>query len=175
MKKIFFFISAAALLSSCAPKIPFTQAIREQYKLTDDEIKQLQFYVSGDIVLQSVDEIAKGKTTQDGELVIVDGKTVEQVFIKQYTPGVAEKIIDDKKIGVSFEPGKYLVFGDATDNKGPYRLLAAEWVNRRGKVKYGDKYYYTTPGSSNVYLLFKMKKLNKLRKKQHVVKGRKVK
>lgn len=164
------------MLSSCAPRVPFTQATKEQYRLTESDLKQIQFYASHDIVLQRAETDQSGKETTEGTLILTEGKSVEQVLIRAGTPGIVDKVIDDNRMMVSFEDGadKGLVFGDPFDKKGKYTMLAAEWKNNRGVLDYGGKTWFAAPGASNVYLTFKMKRLRKFRKDSRVVKGRRL-
>lgn len=164
------------LLSSCAAKVPFTQAIREKYQLTDEEIKQLQFYASHDIILTHNEKGEKTKETEDGKLKITTGQEYEQVLIKRGTPGVVEQVVDKNKVSVSFEAGngKFLVFGDAADSKGNYTLLAPDWKNNRAVLKYGGEEYTANQGVSNIYIMFKMNRLNKIKKETRIAKGRKL-
>ena len=178
MKKYVIILCGAVLLiASCSPRIPFTQTLREQYKLKDAELKSLQFYASHNIILNRGERTDKEQTTEEGTLTIKSGNYVEQIVIKAGTPGVVEKVIDRNRISVSFEVGenKFLEFG-ATNPKvnSRYTLLAPKWVNNKGEIQYGGKIYYSGSGSGNVYLLFKMRKLNKYSKEQRVVKGRKI-
>ena len=166
-------IAVVTLLSSCAPKVPFTQTIRNEHRLSNEEMQQLQFYVSRDIVLQRGETKDTEKATDQGELTITDGKYVEEVRIPANTPGVVEKVIDNSKIAVSFEDGGYLVFGNP-NGRGKYTLLAAEWKNGRGMLKYKDKMYVATSGSENAYLIFTMKRLRKFKKDARVVGGKKL-
>ena len=165
-----------AMLTSCAPRVPFTQEVREHYKLTNEELKSLQFYASHDIVLERRSKNNKQKSTQEGTLTVKDGKHIEQVVIRAGTPGVVEKVLGDNRVAVSFETGdgKFLVFGDPTERNGVYKLLAGKWVNRRGKITYGGEEFLTSTSSSQVYLEFKMKQLREYRKDQRYAKGRKV-
>ena len=50
-------------LSSCSPKIPFTQTVRDQYQLTPEEIKGIQFYLSDPITLRRGETNEQQKTT----------------------------------------------------------------------------------------------------------------
>ncbi len=169
------FLIIATLIQSCAPRIPFTQTIREQYDLSENELKLLQFYNSNDIVLTRVEEDKKTKKTQDGTLKITTGKAYDQVIIKAGTPGVLEKSVDNQRIGISFEDdGKYLVFGDPNNRKANYTLLAPKWENNRAVLLYGGNEYYANQGASNIYLKFKMSKLNKIKRQTRVAKGRKL-
>jgi hypothetical protein len=167
---------ALLLWTSCASKIPFTQAIREKYQLTDDELRQLQFYASHDIILTHSEKAEKSKETEDGKLKIISGQEYEQVLIKKGTPGVVEKVVDSKRLAVSFETDgeKFIVFGDPYDNKGNYTLLAPNWENNRAVLKYGNEDYYAGQGASNIYIMFKMNRLNKIKKQTRVAKGRKL-
>lgn len=178
MKKLTFlsFIALVILLQSCAPRIPFTQAIREQYQLSENELKQLQFYASHDIVLTRVEEDAKSKTTEDGKLKITTGKEYDQVLIKAGTPGVVEKVVDNQRIAISFEDGnnKYIVFGDPDNRKSNYTMLAPDWKNNRAILVYGGNEYYANKGASNTFVKFKMNKLNKIKRKTTIAKGRKL-
>lgn len=164
------------MMNSCAPLIPFTQDVRETEKLSDDEMKKIQFYVSHDIVLQRGEKGEKGKEISEGTLMTKDEKSVEQVIIKSGTPGIVDRILDGNRVAVRFEEGeeKYLVFGDP-NKQGRYTLLAGEWdKNNRGKLQYGGKTYYTGSGAANVYLTFRMKNLYQFKKDQKVVKGMKL-
>lgn len=170
------FLPVALLYTACAPRIPFSQTLRDQHKLTNEELKNIQFFVSHDIVLYRGEKSEQGKETTQGTLTIKDDKSVEQVIIKAGTPGLVEQVIDGQRIAVGFEEGegKYLVFGDPA-KKGKYSLLAAEWdSNNRGKVEYGGKTYYTNPGASNIFITFQMKHLSRFRQQQQVAKGKKL-
>jgi hypothetical protein len=162
--------------ASCATRIPFTQAIKEQYQLNEEDMKKIQFYASSDIVLQRGEVTDKSVGTDQGKLKVTDGKSVEEVLIRAGTPGVVEKVIDANRVAVSFEnkEGAFIIFGDPYDKKGRYTLLAADWENNRGKLEYMGKTYYAAQGTSNVYLTFYLQKLNKYKKQQHVATGKKL-
>ncbi len=169
-----FIVGIFFVLEGCAPRVPFTGEIRNKYNLSEAELKQLQFYNSHDITLSQVSEEAKTKQTQDGELKITTGKSYDEVLIKAGTRGVVEKVIDQNRIAVSFEPGSYIIFGDPDHKNYNYTLLAADWRNNRGVLNYGGKEYYANRGAANIYLKFKLSKLNKVQRKSRVVKGRKL-
>ena len=164
------------VFASCAPRVPFTQQIREEYKLTEDELKSIQFYVSHNIVLKRGEKMDKQKATEDGALKIKSGQSVEGIVIKAGTRGVVEKVVDGNRLAISFEVGDntYLVFGEGKSMNGYYTLQATEWKDGRGTINYGDQLYMSNAGSGSIYLLFKLKKLDQYRKKQKIVKGRKV-
>jgi len=175
--KIYLLAALALFIYSCSPKTPFTQSIREQYKLGERELKSLQFYNSHDIVLNRAEKAESGQETTDGTLTIKTGRSLEQIFIKAGTPGIVEKVPGDNNLRVSFEVGEGtgIVFGASNRAQNErYTLMAPEWKNDRGKMQYKGKTYYTSRGSGDTYLQFKMKRLNKYIKKQRTVKGRKI-
>lgn len=59
---------------SCAPKVPYSNSVRDQYNLKTDEIKKLQFFVSNDILLQ------RGEQTAEEKIPIKPGNWLFQVL-----------------------------------------------------------------------------------------------
>ncbi len=177
-KTLFSLLAILVVLTSmsCSPKIPFTQAIREQYKLTPDEMKGIQFYLSDPVTLQRAEADASEKTTESGTLVIKSGNSMEEILFKANTPGALQSAVDDHKVTINFEEGsdRYLVFGSDGNRDGYYHLQALRWENGKGRVKYSGQYYTTNRGSDNSVLLFKMKSLKHLRVSEKVAKGVKV-
>ena len=163
-------IIALFTFSSCKTgKVPFNQEVRNL--LSETSLKKVQFYTSGEIVLY--------KTKEDGETSVYSGvvliqnkKDCETIVIKANTPCILEKVIDDKKLLFSFEvgDGKFISFG--TSNGESYSLLAKEWEGGSGSIKYANKTYTTESG--DIYLNVVLKKINKLRSKERLVKGRRL-
>lgn len=168
-------VLAALLLGSCAAKRPFTDKVRDEYKMTDEILKKIQFYTSEDIILFRGDS-ESGTEIINGEVVISSAQTDDQIIIKKGTPGVFEKSMGSKKIAIRFEmgDGRFLIFGGAGNYQGRYQLLAEEWVNKHGKITYSGEKWFATPSSGSAYLLFKLKKLNKYKKQSRVVGGMEV-
>lgn len=103
---------AALSLSSgvgCASYVPFTHELRTEHGLTDDEVRNLQFYVSHGVTLRREIESGGRQVTPGHKLLLVSGKQIEEVVIPAKTPGVAVKV-GPRAIAVSFEPGTSLVF-----------------------------------------------------------------
>ena len=169
-------IALSTIFISCSPKIPFTQSIRDQYKLSPQEIKHIQFYLSDPIVLKRGESKENQKTTDDGTLVVKSGKDLEQIVFKRNIPGAVSEIVDSEKMTIAFEDGneKYLVFGSNGDRNGYYSLQALQWKGERGKINYGGQTYFSNPGSNQAILLFKMKSLRNVKVEEKVVKGKKV-
>jgi len=164
------------LLSSCSPKIPFTQAIRDQYQLNAEELKGIQFYLSDPIALKRGESNENKKSTDDGKLIVQSGKTIDQVTIKAKTPGAVDQVVDLKTLKVAFEEGaeKALVFSSSKSRNGYYVLQAVNWKDDRGEINYGGQTWYSNQGSERAILFFKMKSIKRLRVNENVAKVKKV-
>ncbi|GAB4250613.1 MAG: hypothetical protein Kow0079_04020 [Vicingaceae bacterium] len=178
LKNIAMIFGAVLFLASCAPKQPFTNAVKEKYNLDTEKIKKLQFYISQDVTLQRGDESnEEQKFDKDGKLIVQSSASVDRVYIPAGTPGVAVNVMEGNKIAVSFDENgddsKFLVFGDP-NNRGRYYLMGAEWNNGKGKINYGGKVYYVMPGGASAYIKFELKKVKKYKKTAKKVKGRRV-
>lgn len=100
----------ALLVTGCGPRlVPFTHELRLQHSLKKSDLKNLQYYVSHTITLRRELESGGSQVTGGHKLLVVSGKTIEEVVIEEHTPGIAVAI-DDRSIAVSFEPGSSLVF-----------------------------------------------------------------
>ena len=87
MRNIFFLFGFLGLiLTSCSPTLtPFTQKLYEENKWTNDELKQIQFYISDDIVLRRKAE--NGQTTiKEGKIKTINGEKVEEIIFREGTP-----------------------------------------------------------------------------------------
>lgn len=165
-------IIALFTFSSCrSGKVPFTQELKTQCGLSETSLKKVQFYTSDEIVLYKVQEDGDASVNK-GVLLIQNKKDCEKIVILKNTPCILEQVIDEHKILFSFEVGngKFIAFGNTS--KGSYSLLAKDWENSVGTLKYANKTYATENG--DVYLNVVLKKINKLRSKERLVKGRKV-
>jgi hypothetical protein len=102
--------AAIALLSTgCRGFIDFTHELRDQHSLTRDELKNLQYYTSSTITLRRELESGGKQITGNHKLLLVAGKTIEEVVIESKTPGIAVAV-SDHSITVSFDQGTSLEF-----------------------------------------------------------------
>ena len=171
-----YFLMISLLMISCSPKfVPFTQDIREEYKLSEQDMKSIQFYISKDIVLKRGEEVGS-KLTEDGELMLTKDHYIEEVVIKANTPCIVKKAVDGKTITVQFEEEskRFLVFGSLRNTDGFYTLRALEWNKGRGKINYGDYYYLSAAGSRDVFLSLKMSSIESFSSDQKIIKGKKL-
>lgn len=103
-------LAGAALLAGCGPSfVPFTVELQDQYRLTDADVKNLQFYNSDEIVLRREAGGDKSQVTGSHKLLVVQGKSIDEVVIPKHTPGVVAQI-EPGVLHVSFEPGGSFVF-----------------------------------------------------------------
>jgi hypothetical protein len=117
-----------ASLTGCASYVPFTQELRSENALSKDDIRHLQFYSSDTITLRREIDSATSHVTGGHKLLLLSGKTIEEVEIAAKTPGVAVGI-SDRSVAVSFAPGTSIVFstageGDAAPSDTPVIAFA---------------------------------------------------
>lgn len=179
MKKIITLLASTALLSGCAlipmsVKVPFTHDLREDYAISPEEIRKLQFYTSDEIVLERLIHQQGAKATKESRLELLNNDVVRQVRIPRHTPCVAVGVTNDM-IEVSFEQGKALFFGSSPAKRkeveGAYSLLARDWTERKGTVTYGGDTWTTRPGAGSVHLLVNVDDVRAFRVVGRTVKG----
>jgi hypothetical protein len=169
-------IAAIVMLSlgSCKNLVPYSDALKTKYSLTDEQMKHLQFYVSDPITLQR--KIASGATTEvtSGKVRVINGEKVEEIIIPSGTPGVLVRN-DAGKLEISFEKNDdhFLRFGANPDRYQSFVLLASEWKGKIGNVTYAGQKYYTSPESTEAVLLIDLRKIENNQKEERVAKGRK--
>lgn len=164
------------LLVSCGPTFrPFTSSLQEQNQWTEDELKHIQFYLSNDIVLRR--DLSRGESViEGGKIRIKEGQRIEEVVIKEGTPGVLVFMPKEERFAISFENGKdkFLMFGPHPKWNGRYMLLGSEWDKHAGKVTYQGKTYRTSSDSAYAGLLVDLEKISQVQKDRRVAEGRKV-
>lgn len=170
------FISLLLLFTACSPSLsPFSQKLIKQNRWVEEDLKEIQFYLSSDIILFR--DYTNGATRiESGEIKMIRGRKVEEIKIPKGTPGVAVFQPNSNRLAVSFEENndRFLIFGPNPKRGNSYVLLASEWKNRRGKVKYDERQYFTTTESAFATLMVDLKKSKKVKVKSRSVKGRKV-
>lgn len=162
-------------VSSCKNLVPFTNNLRDQFNLTEQKMRKIQFYVSTDIVLQR--EVSNANTKiESGKIKMVNGKRVQEIIIPAGTKGVLVDVPRENKLLVSFEinDNHYLSFGINPNAANHFTLLASSWNGSVGTVTYADEKYETNPESKFAELLVDLRRVQKMKMKQRVAKGRKV-
>ena len=165
---------AIVAFTGCAiGRIPVTQTLRDQYRLEENDLKGLQYFISGDVTLQREFRREEGEISKSHKLLIKEEGLVEEVFIAAGTPGIATKI-GPSSITLSFEPGGSLVFGTSSSDRDPdriYKLLANRWTDYYGELVYDNKTYYAVKGSGQAYLEVGAESLDAVEKKRKVLPG----
>jgi hypothetical protein len=165
------------VFSACgSSKTYFTTAIRQSVEASHQKLDKVQFYADRDIILRR--EMDKEDTkVYSGKVKIENGHYVNIITLKKNTPGVCT-VTTNNAIGVSFEQGsnKFLSFGKTkdADPEDPYRILANEWVDDYGLVKYEGKEYHILSDGTEASLMIKTKVYKKSVREEREMKGRKV-
>lgn len=177
--KILPFLGAMIMLlsiTSCGPTLrPFTQDLYADNDWSDTELKNIQFYLSRDIVLRRQ---ASGGSSQivDGEIKVVEGQKVEEVVLKAGTPGVF--LFSPKKdrfaVGFDANSDNYLVFGPNPNAGDRYVLLASEWNRRQGEVTYAGKKWRVSSDAAWAALMVDLKKIKEVSVTRNSPSGRTV-
>lgn len=84
-------VATSAATTGCASYVPFTEELRTQNDLREAELRNLQFFTSDEVVLRREASSTGRQITPGHRLVLLSGKTVEEVVIEQHTPGVVTK------------------------------------------------------------------------------------
>lgn len=167
-------ISSFLMLTSCANLVPLTTQMIDKNKWSEEDLKKIQYYNSGDITLQRVSS-QSGSNIDGGVITEENNKAITEVTIKENTKAVAVNTAG-RKLSLSFEKddNHYLTFGANPDRNNYFVLLASEWRDGIGKVTYNNDKYFTSPESKSVIILVNMKKIRKLNIQQRVAGGREV-
>lgn len=164
-------------LASCSPNLrPFTQQMYQQNRWSDEELKQIQFYLSNEIVLRREINSGSSEITR-GQIRIVDGRNVEEIVIRKGTPGVFLFSPKNERFAVGFEDGgeqRFLIFGPNPKAGERFVLMASDWNRNDGVVTYDGQKYRVDIASAYAGLLVDIKKLNKVSRDSRIVGGRKI-
>ena len=167
-------LAVSAALSGCAThRVAFTQGIRAQYDLGNEDLKNLQYYVSSDITLQREFRREEGEVSATHKLVAKESGLVDQVIVRAGTPGIATEV-DNTFVAVSFEPGVSLMFGSPPtdwDHERRYKLVARRWTPAYGELEYGGKIYHAVEGSRAAYLEVAVESLDAVKRQKKVLPG----
>lgn len=176
MKKAIFGLFLLVLVTSCGTRVPYTDALKDQYDLSPKKLMEVQFYTSSVIILEKSKVSGNQSTGSDGALVTNTSKTQDRIIIPANTKCVFEKQGDSTTLVVRFEigTGKTLKFATRpTQTNGKYYLVA-DWKQSGGTLEYGNESYTVSNGGSSAYLMVVQKKLQRVKRKDRIVRGMKV-
>ncbi len=164
-------------LGACSPSYkPFTSDLQRSQGWTEGDLKRIQFYTSRDIILHR--ELSRGETVIDGgKIVMKEGRRVEEVVIREGTPGVLQFMPKPDRMAISFDRGndRYLMFGTNPRSDGEYMLLGSSWDKYSGTVTYRGKTYNTSSQSAFAGLLVDLEHIDEVSLARHTAPGRTVK
>ncbi|MFQ5629705.1 MAG: hypothetical protein ACE5I1_13150 [bacterium] len=159
-----------------------TKQTIEAYRITYEELQQLQYYLSNRIELRGVFNQKNRTLPPIRELALQNEDLEDIIIIPAGSPGQATKVWEDEKIPlfggilkirVCFDAiatnceNQYLTF--RPDQNGMYKLEIRPWDNA---VIYYDK-KYNCIGCANTYLYVPVKMINRFIQRRRVLSGRK--
>lgn len=171
------FFALAFVLSSCSSKLTyFTEDLYHEQGWSEEELKQIQFYVSHDIHLKR--QLTGGKSEIiSGKIKIENGRKVELVVIPKGTPGTFLFSPKSNRFAISFEEGgdkRYLMFGPNRKYNDRFVMLASDWKRRNGTVNYDGKKWKVDSDDAYAALLVDMRKITKTDVNSRTAKGRRI-
>ncbi len=169
-------ITLGLILFSCGVKVPVTNQLKEEYDLNEKNMKMVQFYTSQTIILQR-SKTSGSQGAEDGKLVTSKNSEQDRIIIPSNVKCVFDSYGPNGEAYIRFEVGvgKTLKFAvRPTQTTGKYYLVADWKQDKGGELMYGGDTYYATAESGSAYLMVVLKKLNKTKRKDRVVKGMKV-
>ena len=179
--KITLIISSLILvLTSCGMKVPYTNAIKEEFGLDSDEkMSKVQFFTSATIILNQELKADNQVTTQNGTLVSSSNSEKESIIIPASTRCLFDHYGPKGEIFVRFEngDGRVLCFFSKSDAAKRF-YFDVDWGQQGGpKINYGDNVYKVdllrgSPRSA--VLMVARKKLERSKRKERVVRGMKI-
>lgn len=169
---------ATLLLSvACSPKLtPFTQRLQDENKWSESELKSIQFYLSDDLVL-SRDVVRGNSEIVSGEIKIVEGRQVEQVYIRKRTPGVILFMPKENRFAVSFDANddrRYIIFGPNPKAGSRYTIMASEWDRNNGRVTYEGREWRVSSRNAYTAIMVDLRKMRKVSTRSEKATGRRV-
>lgn len=169
-------IFCVLVFSSCSRNLSyFTENLYDDFKWTEQDLKQIQFYVSEDIRLVRVSSSGVSDI-ENGQIRIEDERNVDQVIIRKGTPGTLVFAKNTDRFAISFDKDseKYLMFGPNDQARGKYLLLAKQWKKRGGIISYGGVQYTTGSESAYAALMVDIKSAQKSMRRSETASGRRV-
>jgi hypothetical protein len=175
--KNFFVLTAFSIifLTSCSPAYTyFTTDLYQQEQWSEEDLRQIQFYTSKEIVLTR--QISAGETAiAGGKIIVKNGQRYEKVVIPMNTPGVLVLMPREDRMAISFEDkdnDAFLMFGPNPEIDNRFALLAQDWEMEQGQVHYKDKVYVVDAQYAYSCLMVDLRKEGQNQYETKSVKGR---
>ena len=111
-------VAALFCMVGCSSSVPFTKALMKEYNLTSKEMRQLQFYISDDIILEREQTSVDKNIDETYALKKVEDKYISQIKFERLTPCIVTEVSGDR-LRVALEPKDNLTFSfDPSNRKG---------------------------------------------------------
>ncbi len=139
-------------------------------------MKQIQFYVSQPILLSRSILDDETKITE-GKIRVINGKKVQQILIRERTPGVLVLMPKEDRFAISFEEDDeaYLMFGPNPTYYERFALLANDWERENGNVHYKGQLFNVEKSSAFSALMVDLRREGESKYETKRVQGRTVK
>jgi|GEM_PF-2613865 len=160
------------MLAACSPSHALMESDRSALTSQGIDIRDVQFYTDMEIIMRRESDNRQTQIS-NGEIKQKDGLLTEEVRIPRGTPGLVDSVAD-QTIWVSFENRRNSSLRFSKNSYDLYQLDADEWLEGSGKIDYGGKTFYLTPGYHNALLMVKRRDIYKSEKRGRVAKGRKL-
>ncbi len=132
-----------SLIVSCTTtqRIPLTFEIIDRFNLTAEDLSELQYYISEEIVLSREYENNYG-IVYDHKLTLQQHLEAEDIYFRRHVPGRAKHVSKEMNLAIQFENNGdcYLCFGPI-GKTGNYQLLCTQDDSCTGSVTYMDEQY----------------------------------
>ena len=172
MRILLLMLVGSLVLTSCKPKLIFTEQNRQQLKDQKISIDNVQFYNDKDIVMRR--EIERSLTQVDkGEIKQIDGENIQEIRIPRSTPGIVTNSTDTK-IWVAFEDCDSCSIRFYKNPYDSYQVDADIWYSDRGQISYDRKNFYLITPHNDAILLVKKSQIYKPEKRSRSAKGMKI-
>ncbi len=164
---------------SCA-YVPFTQSLRREHRLSDDEIRNLQFWSYRNLILERELTQDSRQITARHDLLIRNGRQIERVYLDNLTPGIVVNVLDERRLELSFEQCTSFVFIPFLKDVQYYRQVhnvnwyCLEVDQANGTVTYSNQKYWITSNEGLPCLLVRKNFQSDLSNTKHKLPGRKL-
>jgi hypothetical protein len=176
MRRSLVILALIVTAAGCSNLEPFTEGLRQQYRIDDDAALKLQYYVDGDIVLER-EVTTPSVEVKHGKIVSRAGKYINQIAVEHLTPGVAV-VASASRLEVSFDATStstlvFLLDDRSADSPGFYHF-----DKREGATQSYDGQQYTVGANRaqrTPFLRVDLDKLTALEKTRKTLPGRELK
>lgn len=176
MKHLFLLVISVILGFGCSKNLSYLHRdTLEGTRLVDQNMKNIQFYLSHDLVLErSLSQ--QQSQVRDGKIIVREDGETERIRIPAESPGVFVFSPDGEKMAISFseDDDSYLMFGPNPNENNRYTLLGKKWTRNYGEVTFQNKTYFVDRRASMVGLLVDLNYQQNNRERRKTLRGRRI-